>query len=332
MPGYNQTAVLEFILLGFPDLHAFWLFVFLLLLIVYVLTMLGNVLIIGLVSATSHLQSPMYIFLTHLSLCDILISTNVGPNTLKVVVSGKCSISARSCDLQLYFFGASALIECMLLAVMSYDRYLAICDPMHYTSIMNQSLPHCLAMICWVVGFLLSMITEILILRLDFCGPNIIDHFFCDLAPLLQLSCSDIKSVEFHVSITVIAIVITQLLFVIGTYICIFSSILQISSTNDRQKVFSTCSSHLTVVSIYYGTLITLYLAPSRRYSGNLNKIFSLLNTIVTPLCNPIIYSLRNKDIKSAIRKNMFAKNLLETVSSIVGWFGLYGIKFKMKN
>ncbi|XP_056424989.1 olfactory receptor 11L1-like [Hyla sarda] len=308
MSGYNQTTVFEFILLGFPDLHTFWLFVFLLLLVVYVVTLLGNVLIIGLVSSTSRLQSPMYIFLTHLSLCDILISTNVGPNTLRVIIWGQCPISALSCDTQLYFFGASALIECMLLAVMSYDRYLAICDPMHYTAIMSQNLPHCLASICWMFGFLLSMITEILIFQLDFCGPNLIDHFFCDLAPLLQLSCSDTKSVEVQVSITVIAIVMSQLLFVVGTYICIFSSILQISSINGRQKVFSTCSSHLIVVSTYYGTLITLYLAPSRRYSVNLNKILSLFNTIVTPLCNPLIYSLRNKDIKMTIGKTIFSK------------------------
>ncbi|XP_044138636.1 olfactory receptor 6F1-like [Bufo gargarizans] len=303
MPVYNQTTVYEFILLGFPGLHTFWLFVFLILLIIYVVTMFGNLLIIGLVSSTSQLQSPMYIFLTHLSVCDILISTNVGPNTLRVIASRTCYISALSCDIQLYFFGASALIESALLSVMSYDRYLAICNPLHYAAIMNHTLPHSLAMTCWLAGFLLSMITEILIFQLDFCGPNIIDHFFCDLAPLLQLSCSDTKSVEIHVSVTVMTIVFTQLLFVIGTYICIFSSILQLSSTSSRQKVFSTCSSHLMVVSTYYGTLIALYVAPSRGYSLNLNKMLSLLNTIVTPLCNPIIYSLRNKEIKIAISK-----------------------------
>ncbi|KAG9468646.1 hypothetical protein GDO78_022282 [Eleutherodactylus coqui] len=309
MPGHNQTTVYEFILLGFPDLHTFWLLVFLILLVVYMVTMLGNILIIGLVSSTSQLQSPMYIFLTHLSLCDILISTNVGPNTLRVTVLGQCYISALSCDMQLYFFGSLAITECTLLTVMSYDRYLAICDPLHYTAIMNQTLPHCLAMTCWLVGFLLSMITEILIFQLDFCGPNIIDHFFCDLAPVLQLSCSDTKSVEILVSISVIAVVFTQLLFVIGTYICIFISILQISSTSGRQKIFSTCSSHLMIVSTYYGTLIILYVAPSRGYSLNLNKMLSLINTIVTPLFNPIIYSLRNKDIKIAISKNIFHNN-----------------------
>ncbi|KAM3924509.1 olfactory receptor 11L1-like [Leptodactylus fuscus] len=311
MSAYNDSTVFEFILLGFPDLHNFWLLVFLALLIVYVVTLLGNVLIIGLVSSTSQLQSPMYIFLTHLSLCDILISTNIGPNTLKVIVWGKCYISLLSCDMQSYFFGASAIIECSLLTAMSYDRYLAICDPLHYSAIMNQARPHCLAMICWVIGLLLSMIVEILIYQLDFCGPNTIDHFFCDLAPVLQLSCSDTKFVEVQVSVTVMTVVFTQLLFVMVTYICIFMAILRISSTLGRQKVFSTCSSHLIVVSTYYGTLITLYVAPSRGYSLNLNKILSLLNTVITPLCNPIIYTLRNKEIRIAIRKNIFEKILL---------------------
>ncbi|KAM3924511.1 olfactory receptor 11A1-like [Leptodactylus fuscus] len=311
MSVYNDSTVFEFILLGFPDLHNFWLLVFLALLIVYVVTLLGNVLIIGLVSSTSQLQSPMYIFLTHLSLCDILISTNIGPNTLKVIVWGKCYISLLSCEIQLYFFGSSALIECSLLMVMSYDRYLAICDPLHYSAIMNQARPHGLAMICWVIGFLLAMIIEILISQLDFCGPNTIDHFFCDLAPILQLSCSDTTIVEVQVSVSVMSVIFTQLLFVVATYICIFMAILRISSTLGRQKVFSTCSSHLIVVSTYYGTLITLYVAPSRRYSLNMTKTFSLLNTVVTPLCNPIIYTLRNREIRIAISKNIFQKKLL---------------------
>ncbi|XP_073479959.1 olfactory receptor 5P64-like [Aquarana catesbeiana] len=248
----------------------------------------------------------MYFFLSHLSLCDIMISTNVGPKTLQVILTSRCNISSLSCEIQLYVFGASALIECCLLTVMSYDRYLAICNPLHYSIIMKHRLPQFLATLCWVAGFLLALITEILVVELDFCGPNTIDHFFCDLAPLLNLSCSDTKQVEIHVSITVIGIVMSQLIFVIVTYICIFTSILQISSIASRQKVFSTCSSHLTVVSTYYGTLITLYVAPSRGYSLNLNKLLSLFNTIITPLFNPIIYTLRNKEIRIALSKVFF--------------------------
>ncbi|XP_072254783.1 olfactory receptor 11A1-like [Pyxicephalus adspersus] len=303
MPRYNHTSVTEFILLGFEDLHSFQSLFFLFLLLLYLATMIGNVLIIVLVTMTLLLHSPMYYFLCHLSFCDILISTNVVPNTLQVFLRDDCHISPLSCKMQLYVFGASAIIECCLLTVMSYDRYLAICNPLHYSLIMKNRLPMFLAMLCWLAGLLLAMITELLVAQLDFCGPNTIDHFFCDLAPLLDLSCSDTKSVEVQVSIMVIVIIITPLIFVIVTYICIFTSIFRISSTLSRQKVFSTCSSHLVVVFTYYGTLITIYIAPSRIYSLNLNKVLSLFNTSLTPLFNPIIYTLRNKEIRNAFSK-----------------------------
>ncbi|XP_053319928.1 olfactory receptor 5AS1-like [Spea bombifrons] len=299
----NHTTVTEFLLMGFQNLHSFHIPLFLLLIFLYSVTVTGNLLIIMLVSVNQQLKCPMYFFLSHLSLCDILISSNVGPNTLQVILTGRCPISALGCLIQLYFFGASALIECCLLTVMSYDRYLAICNPLRYPSIMNVKLPYYLAIWCWTAGFALSFITEVLVFELEFCGPNIIDHFFCDLAPLLELSCSDTSLVEIQVSINVILIVISQLVIVVATYICIFSSIFRISTSTGRQKTFSTCSSHLAVVSIYYGTLITLYMAPSRGYSLELNKALSLLNTVLTPLFNPIIYSLRNKDIRKAIIK-----------------------------
>ncbi|KAM5171674.1 olfactory receptor 11L1-like [Mantella aurantiaca] len=303
MANNNHTSVTEFILLGFQDLHNCQSLLFLFLLLMYVVTVTGNFLIITLVASTVQLRSPMYFFLSHLSFCDILISTNVTPNALQVILMGLCYIPALWCHTQLYLFGASVITECCLLSVMSFDRYLAICVPLRYSSIMKQHLPQFLASICWMVGFTLSMISQALILKLDFCGPNTIDHFFCDLAPLLELSCSDTKMVEVHVSITVFLAGISQLLFVVVTYICIFTSILQISSISGRQKIFSTCSSHLAVVSTYYGTLITLYMAPTRGYSLNLNKALSLLNSVITPLLNPIIYSLRNKEIWSAMRK-----------------------------
>ncbi|XP_018415301.1 PREDICTED: olfactory receptor 154-like [Nanorana parkeri] len=251
----------------------------------------------------------MYFFLSHLSFCDIMISTNVSPNALQVILIGLCHIPALSCHAQLYFFGATVITECCLLSVMSYDRYLAICDPLHYSSIMKHPLPQFLASLCWIVGFTLSMITQVLILELDFCGPNVIDHFFCDLAPVLELACSDTKKVEIHVSITVFIIGISQFLFVVVTYICIFTSILQMSSVSGQQKTFSTCSSHLAVVSTFYGTLITLYMAPTRGYSLNLNKALSLLNTVITPLFKPIIYSLRNTEIRNAVHKLFLSRN-----------------------
>ncbi|KAM5171675.1 olfactory receptor 6X1-like [Mantella aurantiaca] len=252
----------------------------------------------------------MYFFLSHLSFCDILISTNVTPNALKVILMGLSYVPALCCHAQSFFFGASVMTECCLLSVMSFDRYLAICVPLRYSSIMKHHLPQFLASLCWLVGFTLAMFVQGLILELDFCGPNIIDHFFCDLAPLLENSCSDTNKVEVLVSVIVFIICISQLLFVVVTYICIFTSILQISSISGRQKIFSTCSSHLVIVSTFYGTLITLYMAPTRGYSLNLNKGLSLLNSAITPLLNPIIYSLRNKEIRNAMIKTALNKSL----------------------
>ncbi|CAI9609551.1 unnamed protein product [Staurois parvus] len=262
MTNDNHTFVTEFILLGFEDLHHVQiLFIFLLLLLIYVVTVTGNLLIVALVAMTYQLWSPMYIFLSHLSMCDILIITNVAPKTLQVLVTEKCSLSFLSCLTQLYFFGAFTTTECCLLSVMSYDRYLAICDPLHYSSTMKHGLPQFLVMACWLLGFLASMIIESFVVALDFCGPNIIDHFFCDVTCLLELSCSDTKTTDICVTIIAFIIGISQVAFVIVTYICIFTSILQISSITGRQKIFSTCSSHLALVSTYYGTLIAIYVA-----------------------------------------------------------------------
>ncbi|XP_040197861.1 olfactory receptor 11L1-like [Rana temporaria] len=244
----------------------------------------------------------MYIFLSHLSLCDIMIITNVVPKTLQVLVTENCRISLQSCYTQMYFYGFSTTTECFLLSVMSYDRYLAICDPLHYSSTMKHGLPQILATVCWLIGFFFAVITDIFILALDFCGSNVIDHFFCELTRVLELSCSDTKMID--ICVTIFSIIGTvQVVFVIVTYICIFTSILQMSSITGRQKIFSTCSSHLAVVSIYYGTLTALYVAQTRRHFQTLNKVLSLLNTVITPLLNPIIYSLRNKEIRLALIK-----------------------------
>ncbi|OCT90794.1 hypothetical protein XELAEV_18019411mg [Xenopus laevis] len=254
----------------------------------------------ALITTYPQFQSPMYFFLSHLSLCDILISTNVTPNTLTVILNRSSPIAVNCCLKQLYFFAASAIIECCLLTIMSYERYLAICIPLLYSSIMNHNLTCYLAVWLWSAGFLLAIVTNVFVHRLQFCGPNIINHFFCDLAPLLELACSDTSAVDIYVTIVAFSLGISQFSFVITTYICISISILKISITTGRQKTFSTCSSHLAVVSTYYGTLITLYLFPSKGYSLNMNTILSLLNTVATPLFNPIIYCLKNKEIKTA--------------------------------
>ncbi|XP_053575521.1 olfactory receptor 6C1-like [Bombina bombina] len=296
----NHTTVTEFILLGFHNLHNFQIVIFLLLTIMFTATIAANVLIIAIVTANHQFQSPMYIFLSHLSLSDIIISANIAPKALQVILLGKSTIPLGDCITQLYFFGASAILECCLLSVMSYDRYLAICKPLHYTTIMNIILLRYLIVWCWLAGFIFTWIIQIFIIRLNFCGPNIIDHFFCDLVPLLELSCSDTSIVQIEASITAMVISLFQLFFVMATYICIFNSILKTSTTR-RQKAFSTCSSHLAVVCTYYGTIVIIYVSPSKGHSLNFNKALSFLNTAVTPLFNPIVYTLRNKEIRETI-------------------------------
>ncbi|XP_077327822.1 olfactory receptor 6P1-like [Lithobates pipiens] len=250
----------------------------------------------------------MYFFLSHLSACDILISTNVVPNTLYILLNNSTYMSVQGCFVQLYFFGSSAIIENCLLSVMSYDQYLAICDPLHYASIMAFPLHYYLAIWSWSMGFVIAIITNFLLLQVRLCGPNVIDHFFCDLSPLLGISCSDSSAVQIAVSVVAGVIGLLQLLFVLVTYICIFKAIFQISTTAGRKRAFSTCGAHLSVVCTYYGSLISLNLVPSKGYSSNLKKALSVLNTVLTPLFNPIIYSLRNKELQEALRQLTFLR------------------------
>ncbi|KAM5172592.1 olfactory receptor 6P1-like [Mantella aurantiaca] len=308
----NQTKVMEFKILGFSDLQRFQIPVFLLFTVIYTATVIGNTLIIILVIISHSLYSPMYFFLSHLSACDVLISTNVVPNTLQILLNGSGYMSVQRCFVQLYFFGASAIIECCLLSVMSYDRYLAICDPLRYSSIMASHLPYYLTTWSWSMGFLVAIVTVFLLLQVQFCGPNAIDHFFCDLSPLLGISCSDPSAVAIAVSLVAGVIGLLQFLFVIVTYVCIFKAIFQISTSAGRRKSFSTCSAHLSVVCTYYGSLISLNLVPSKGYSSNIKKALSVLNTVVTPLFNPIVYSLRNKDIQKALHQVVLLRKHLK--------------------
>ncbi|XP_053575527.1 olfactory receptor 1468-like [Bombina bombina] len=300
----NQTSVITFILLGFQELHIINHFLFVLALTVYILTLLGNLLIVILVS-TSSLEAPMYIFLGQLSLADILLTTNIVPNMLHTINRKHSTISVTGCFIQIYVYGFSAATECYLLTAMSYDRYLAICQPLQYTSLMDLALCKMLVLLSWIVGSLSQLIPVILISNLNFCGPNVIDHFFCDLAPLLNLSCSDTSVLELEVFMSCLPILLFPFIFIIVSYAYISLAIHRISSTIGRQKALSTCSSHLTVVCTYYGTLMTKYMAPSKGHSLIINKVLSLLYIVGTPLCNPLIYSLRNKEIRLALLKHI---------------------------
>ncbi|KAM9312269.1 olfactory receptor 1468-like [Gastrophryne carolinensis] len=273
---------------------------FTLILIIYCVTICGNLLIIVVVCCSNILHTPMYFFLTQLSIADIMLSTDLTPNMLNTVIHGKISMPFAGCITQLHVGTSVEAAECLLLMVMSYDHYLAICTPLHYMSIMNQSLCNKLVLASWLVGSCATLALTLSICKLQFCGPNTIDHFFCDLSPLLELSCSDTfiaKMVDILLGFPVIVI---PFLFIIISYMFIVSAILKISSFSGRVKSFSTCSSHLAVVSMLYGTLIVMYVIPSE---GSLitDKILALLYTVMAPFLNPLIYSLRNKEIKNTL-------------------------------
>ncbi|XP_053319975.1 olfactory receptor 10A4-like, partial [Spea bombifrons] len=272
-------------------------------LVIYILTLVGNLLIIMLVAKSQSLQSPMYFFLSQLSVCDLLLTSNISPNMLHVIINGGSTISVTGCIIQLSFYGFSIAAECLLLTVMSYDRYLAICKPLHYISIMDLKLQIHLSVGSWLLALLDLLITMIFVGKLQFCGPLVVDHYFCDLAPLLSLSCSDNTILEILELAVPFLYAVLPFVFIISTYISIFTTIFGIPSSSDRFKAFSTCSSHLVVVSIYYGTIIAVYMAPSQGQSLNVKKFISLLNTTGAPFLNPVIYSLRNRDIKKALRK-----------------------------
>ncbi|XP_073511022.1 olfactory receptor 11L1-like [Phyllobates terribilis] len=306
----NLTAVTDIFLLGFQISLELKIFLFCLLLMIYCGAICGNLLIITLVSTSKNLHTPMYFFISQLSITDILVITDIVPNMLHILLNNGATITFVCCITQLYFLDASETVGYLLLAVMSYDRYVAICKPLHYNVIMKSG--HCviLTIICWVFGFSIVFIDMITTAKLNYCGPNIIDHVFCDLVPLLELACSDTYIVHLEIYLLSIPDLLIPLTIIVVSYTCIVLEILRIASSTGRQKAFSTCSSHLTVVSIFFWTIFSVYIVPTKGQSSTISKILSLLYTVFIPFTNPIIYSLRNKDFIKAIQKACY-KNVI---------------------
>ncbi|XP_015278214.1 PREDICTED: olfactory receptor 1020-like [Gekko japonicus] len=299
----NQTVMQEFLLLGFGDQSETQIVLFLLFLTIYIVTLIGNLSIIALVITDRHLHTPMYFFLGNLSCLEFFYSSTILPRMLVTFFAGGKAISVNECIVQYYFFGFLLGTECYLLTAMSYDRYLAVCRPLHYGSLMNCRICLQLAAGSWFSGFLANNIVIYFISQLFFCGPNEIDHFFCDFTPMVKLSCSDTHMTEVVTSIMAAVFTLPPFLLPLLSYVCIVVTILRIPSTTGRRKAFSTCSSHLTVVTIFYGTVMAVYMLPKNNTLSALNKVFSVFYTVLTPLANPLIYSLRNKEVKGAMKK-----------------------------
>ncbi|XP_069608204.1 olfactory receptor 6F1-like [Ranitomeya imitator] len=300
---WNNTEVAFFILVGFPGTYDMQLFYFSVFLVLYILTVLANVLIITVVSLNTHLHTPMYFFLSNFAVLDTWCSTAVIPKTLSYLITQNKVISHSGCLTQLCFVFSVGPTEFFLLTVMAYDRYLAICFPLQYATMMNSQICLYLAIGSWMSGFFTGWTLTIPTALLNFCGPNLIDHFFCDFIPLVKLSCSDTSISETVFFSFAWVVVLSSLIFITISYSYIIKTILQITSSHGRQKAFSTCAAHLTVVIIFYGTVIFMYIRPAASYFSDKDKIISLFYSVITPLLNPLIYSLRNKEFKKAMKR-----------------------------
>ncbi|XP_027247640.1 olfactory receptor 6C70 [Cricetulus griseus] len=296
----NHTRQIEFILLGLTNNSHLQIVIFLSLLLNYLLSMLGNLTIIALTVLDPHLKTPMYFFLRNFSLLETLFTTTCIPKFLITIVTKEKTISYNGCICQLFFYIFLGATEFFLLATMSYDRYIAICKPLHYTSIMSSKVCHQLVLGSWVTGFLVIFPPLIIGLDLDFCASNVIDHFLCDVSPVLQLSCSDTHILELTAFILALMTLFVTLVVVVLSYAHIVKTIVEFPLAQQKKKAFSTCSSHMIVVSLTYGSCIFIYIKPSANERVALSKGIALLNTSVAPLLNPFIYTLRNKQVKQA--------------------------------
>ncbi|XP_078496638.1 olfactory receptor 6F1-like [Lissotriton helveticus] len=300
----NQSLVTEFILLGFPYAQQFQALFFVFFFNIYLLTVTGNFIIIYIVKQCPHLHRPMYYLLINFSFMEICYTSSTVPKMIANFFPGNQFISVGGCITQCYFVFVMGGMENYLLALMAYDRYLAICHPLRYPAIMTTRLCCMLTAGCWLAAFLGSILPTIYISRLSYCGPNEIDHFFCDISPLLEHSCTDTTFVKQYFFIITWIIIFGCASLTLISYASIIWAIMKISSTNGRQKAFSTCTSHITVVAIYYGTVIFVYVRPTTGDSLEADKRVSVFYMVITPLINPFIYSLRNKEVKEALIKS----------------------------
>ncbi|KAM5176554.1 olfactory receptor 11H4 [Callospermophilus lateralis] len=309
----NRSAshtVTEFVLLGFPGCWKIQIFLFSLFLMIYILTLLGNGAIICAVRCDPRLHTPMYFLLGNFAFLEIWYVSSTVPNMLANILSKTKAISFSGCFLQFYFFFSLGTTECLFLAVMAYDRYLAICRPLHYPTIMTGRLCSTLVSLCWLIGFLGYPVPIFFISQLPFCGSNIIDHFLCDMDPLMALSCAPATITETIFYAQSSLVLFLTIMYILRSYTLLLRAVFQVPSADGRRKAFSTCGSHLVVVSLFYGTVMVMYVSPTYGIPTLMQKIVTLVYSVMTPLFNPLIYSLRNKDMKLALRNVLFGMRI----------------------
>ncbi|NXG81131.1 O10C1 protein, partial [Baryphthengus martii] len=302
MVPLNLSEVSEFRLLGFSEVSHLHPLLFVVLFSLYIVTLMANMVIAFIINGDNTLHTPMYFFLIQLSCLDICYLSVIVPKVLENLMVGTIGISKTGCAIQMFFFLFFGVAECFLLAAMSFDRCVAICYPLHYTIIMNNAVCKSLVAGTYVCGTAVGLVHTIITFSLPFCGLAI-NHFFCEIQPLLELLCGNTSPSEIQVIVVAVFAIVGPFSLIMYSYIRIISTIFKMSSAESRQKAFSTCSSHLLVVTLFYGTASSMYLRPKSSYSASVDKLLSLSYTVVTPLLNPIIYSLRNEEVKGALRK-----------------------------
>ncbi|XP_053330362.1 putative olfactory receptor 2B8 [Spea bombifrons] len=301
MDDINETEVEEFILLAFSDFQQYEKFLFILVLLTYVFCIIGNISIIVLIRVQLSLHTPMYYFISIFAMLEMTFVSVSVPKLLANLIASNKKISFRGCFTQLYALNALGETECFLLAVMVFDRHLAIHNPLRYSAIMNHCTVTQLTVLPWVLGFAISFIPTFFTAHLEFCGPNKVDHFFCDLAPLQSLACSNPDTSKAMTSLAAVLATVLPFIIIMGFYIHIIYTVFNMQGSMSKRKSFSTCTSHLIVASLFYGTAITVYINPKGR---QYEKFLALMYTVLTPLVNPFIYTLRNRDVKAAILKS----------------------------
>uniref|UniRef100_A0A8D0QX13 Olfactory receptor n=1 Tax=Sus scrofa TaxID=9823 RepID=A0A8D0QX13_PIG len=313
----NCTSVTEFILLGFSDVPELRVFLVLVFLVIYGVTVLGNLGMVGLIQVSPRLHTPMYFFLSHLSFVDFSYSTIIVPKILANIINEDKAISFLGCVVQFYLFCICGVTEVILLAVMAYDRFVAICNPLLYKVTMSRNVCVELVSCCYLCGTVCSLIHLCLALKIPSYRSNVINHFFCDLPPLLSLACSDVTMNQLLLYIVATFNEILSSVIILTSYLFILITILRMRSVEGRSKAFSTCASHLTTIAVLQGTILFMYCRPN---SGNnsmaIDKVATVFYTVVIPMLNPLIYSLRNKDVKEALRKVVKSKRFSQRTIS----------------